>query len=241
MAAIPPHRAPSLPTPPLSRPSGTRQTLIERVYDFFGLNNKFHAYTPIETIDYDLDVITSPVDAHIRHIGRIGDDGMFIGKDGRMISLTEHFGDRAKEFAGYHYMNCYLSPRNIHWWAFPYDGCITQTRIVEGRATIPTLLALEALGIQVLKSAVERNASIGSILETPRCQLGIIPIGSVNVNSMTIETDETKTHKKGNPYGYFRLGSTIEIIYPADCTPLRREGEAIHIGEPLLQLPSQSR
>ena len=218
MAAIPPHRAPSLPTPPLSRPSGTRQTLIERVYDFFGLNNKFHAYTPIETIDYDLDVITS-----------------------RMISLTEHFGDRAKEFAGYHYMNCYLSPRNIHWWAFPYDGCITQTRIVEGRATIPTLLALEALGIQVLKSAVERNASIGSILETPRCQLGIIPIGSVNVNSMTIETDETKTHKKGNPYGYFRLGSTIEIIYPADCTPLRREGEAIHIGEPLLQLPSQSR
>ncbi len=222
-------------TPPLSRPSGTRRSFIERIYDRLGLNKKFHTYVPLQSVTQDPDIMTSLVDARIRSITHVDDSGQLLGKDGRMISLTDHFGERAHEFAGYTAINAYLSPRDTHWWAYPYDGRITQTRIVEGRATIPTLMALEAIGIEVLGSAIRHNASIGSIYETARGQLGIIPIGSVNVNGMTIETDETLLCRRGDPYGYFRLGSTMVILCPPEWSCMYRIGDPIRIGEPLLR------
>src|SRR5690606_28455313 len=119
----------------------------------------------------------------------------------------------------------YLNPGNKHFWVTPSDGMFTYTQINEGKSRLPVYIGLEnILGIQMLPSAVKRNASIGSVYKTKDFLLGLIAVGSLNVNRIHIDYDEMQEYKKGTPCGYFSIGSSFLVCFPAHLQLLVGEG-----------------
>jgi len=105
----------------------TKNSLIGKIADNVGLNNKFHRYQKISTDPND-NALISPVEGRVVHIGNIDNEGMLISKRNKKIRLKELIGNNYTQFAGYRYINFHLNPLNLHFWVTPYEG-IFQYRI----------------------------------------------------------------------------------------------------------------
>ncbi len=93
----------------------TKNSLIGRIADHVGLNEKFHRYKEISIDPYDKALI-SPVEGRVVHIGNIDNEGVLISKRNKKIRLEELIGKNHNQFAGYRYINFHLSPFNLHFW-----------------------------------------------------------------------------------------------------------------------------
>lgn len=212
----------------------TKNSLVGKIADYFGLNKKFHEYTKIITDPKDNAVI-SPVEAKVVHIGNIDRNGMLISKNNKEIRLEKLIGNYANKFLDGKYINFYLSPSNKHFWATPYNGRFIYTQKNEGKSWFPVITGLEnILGIEMFSKAVKKNASIGSIFQTESFPIAIIAVGSLNVNRVHIDYDEMKNYKKGTPCGYFSLGSSMLLCFPNQFKILVDKGAEVKIGQSLL-------
>ncbi len=212
----------------------TKNSLVGKIADYFGLNKKFHEYEKIITEPKDTAVI-SPVEAKVVHIGNIDSKGMLISKNNKEIRLEELIGNYASQFSGGKYINFYLRPSNNHFWVTPYDGMFTYTQKNEGKSWLPVYTGLEnVLGIEMFSKAVKKNASIGSIFQTEDFQIAMIAVGSLNVNRIHTDYVEMQKYKKGTPCGYFSIGSSMLLCFPDRLKILIKKEYNVKIGQRIL-------
>ena len=212
----------------------TKNSLLGRIADNVGLNKNFHRYQKISTDPND-NALISPVEGKVVHIGNIDNDGMLISKRNKKIHLEELIGKKYNQFSGYRYINVHLSPSNLHFWVTPYDGKFTHTQMNEGKAIFPVYIGLEyLLGIALYHKAVKKNATIASIFQTKKFPIAMIAVGSLNVNRIHTDYEENQDYKKGTPCGYFSIGSSMLLCFPAHLKTLINEGADITIGQRIL-------
>ncbi len=212
----------------------TNNSLTGKIADILGLNKKFHQYKETN-IDPQNKALISPVEGKVTYIGDINDDGILISKHNKKVSLKDLIGDYYKNFIRGKFINIYLSPLNDHYWVTPDDGKFIYTQKNKGKAFIPVYVGLEnILGIEMFSKAVKKNASIGSIFQTDKLQLALIAVGSLNVNRIYVDYEEQKNYKKGNPCGYFSIGSSMLICFPDYLNILVKKGDDLKIGQQIL-------
>ncbi len=212
----------------------TKNSVVGKIADYLGLNNKFHEYTEIITDPKDTAII-SPVEAKVMHIGNIDSKGRLITKNNKEIRLEKLIGKHANQFIDGKYINFYLSPSNKHFWITPYDGMFTYTQKNEGKSWLPVFTGLEnILGIEMFGEAVKKNASIGSIFQTEDFPIAMIAVGSLNVNRIHTDYEEMQHYKKGTPCGYFSLGSSMLLCFPNHLNILVDEKSNVEIGKRVL-------
>lgn len=212
----------------------TKNTLIGRIADHFGLNEKFHQYQKIN-VDPNDKALISPVEGKVVHIGNIDKKGELISKRNKEIRLEELIGNNFNQFAGYKYINFHLNPLNLHFWVTPYDGMFTYSQKNEGKAVFPIYLGLEYLsGIAMYHKAIKKNATIGSVFQTKNFPIVMIAVGSLNVNRIHTDYEEMQNYKKGTPCGYFSIGSSMLLCFPNHLKVLIEEGSGVKIGQRIL-------
>jgi len=212
----------------------TNNSLIGKIADSLGINKQFHHYkeTNIDPLDRAL---ISPAEGKVVHIGNVDNDGIIISKHNKEVRLKELIGEYYKQFSGGKYINIYLSPLNDHYWVTPYDGKFIYTQKNKGTAVFPVYIGLEnLLGIEMFSKAVKKNASIGSVFQTDKFQLAMIAIGSLNVNRIYTDYEEQKNYQKGNPCGYFSIGSSMLLCFPDSLKILVEKGDNVKIGQRIL-------
>lgn len=212
----------------------TKNSLVGKIADYFGMNKNFHEYTKILIEPEDTAVI-SPVEAKVVNIGSIDRNGVLKSKNNKQIQLEKLIGNYANQFIGGQYINFYLSPSNKHFWITPYDGMFIYTQKNEGKSWLPAFSGLENIfGIETFSKAVKKNASIGSIFQTKDYSVAMIAIGSLNVNRIFIDYEEMRSYKKGTPCGYFCIGSSMLLCFPAHLKTLVDKGSDVKIGQRVL-------
>jgi phosphatidylserine decarboxylase len=212
----------------------TQNSLVGKIADYFGLNNNFHEYTKVITEPGDTALI-SPVEAKVVNTGSIDRNAMLISKNNKQIQLEKLIGKYADQFLDGKYINFYLSPSNKHFWVTPYDGMFIYTQKNEGKSWLPVFTGLEnILGIEMFSKAVKKNASIGSIFQTNDFPVAMIAVGSLNVNRIYTDYEEMRSYKKGTPCGYFCIGSSMLLCFPAHLKVLIDKGSDVKIGQRIL-------
>jgi len=212
----------------------TNNSLIGVIADSLGLNKKFHLYKETNIDPLDMALI-SPAEGKVVHIGNITDDGILISKYNKEVRLKELIGEYYKQFLGGKYINIYLSPLNDHYWVTPDNGKFIYTQKNKGKAVFPVYIGLENLfGIEMFSKAIKKNASIGSVFQTDKFQLAMIAVGSLNVNRIYTDYEEQKNYQKGNPCGYFSIGSSMLLCFPDYLKILVEKGDNIKIGQRIL-------
>ena len=212
----------------------TKNSLVGRIADSVGLNKQFHRYQKISTDPND-NALISPVEGKIVHIGNIDNEGVLISKRKKKILLEELIGKKHTQFAGYRYINFHLSPLNLHFWVTPFDGMFTYTQKNEGKSIIPVYLGFEYLsGIAMYHKAIKKNATIGSVFQTKNFPIVMIAVGSLNVNRIHTDYEELQDYKKGTPCGYFSIGSSMLLCFPAHLKTLIDVGSNVNIGQRIL-------
>lgn len=224
-------------TSPFS-PASTRRTLLERTCDALGINRRFHSPGD-DDVEMSPEVITSPVQATVAYMGNVEKGQTIRSKRGRRIYLEEVMGDRAQLFSGGFYINFYLSPNDKHYWRVPYDGIFTYTQVNEGKSFLPIFIGLENIfrNADLFDLAVRYNASIASVLQTDAFPIGMVAVGSLNVNAIHVTYREGVPCSKGDPCGYFSLGSSMLLFFPdVDLSELVVEGRRIDVGQPIVRI-----
>jgi phosphatidylserine decarboxylase len=188
----------------------TKKSLLNYFADTVGINKKF-SKRGTDNINKSSKVIVSPVDATLFCYGSIDSKGNIISKHGKKVSLSNLIGKYSDKFCGGTYLNLYLSPKNKHYFVFPYDGTVKYIQKNEGKAFIPIIIGLDNIfGNQTwFSKAAEKNASIGIIVDTEKFSYAIIAVGSLNVNNISVNCEIGKKYKKGSYFGHFSIGSTI--------------------------------
>ena len=215
----------------------TKNTLIGRIADYFGLNNKFHRYQE-DCINHDSDMMMSPVEAVLVDFGRINNDGKIVSKSKKEIGLNEVIGEFANLFLKGIYFNFYLNPNNKHYWRIPYDCELISTKINNGKAVFPVFIGLDNLfgGNDYFAKAIQKNASIGLVFKTEFFPFTMVPVGSLNVNGIHVVNDFEGKYKKGDIGGYFSIGSSMLLCFPDySFEILIKTGTKVNIGDAIIK------
>ncbi|MFA7707730.1 MAG: phosphatidylserine decarboxylase [Candidatus Pacearchaeota archaeon] len=213
----------------------TKPSLLEKIANLTGLNNKFHKFQK-DNINLDKSIFISPVEAEIKYVGKII-EGRLISKNNKIVSLKELIEDSKNFFINGFYINLYLSPKNKHYWRIPYDSEVISTKINKGITKFPIIVGLENLfpKLDLFDKLIQKNASIGSIFKTQKFIYSMIAVGSLNVNG--VHTINKNYFKKGEIGGYFNIGSSMLLCfqeYPFNI--LKNIGDKINIGDSLLKI-----
>ena len=219
----------------------TKTTPLKRLADRIGRNARFHQRADDE-IDRNLEHITSPTEATLFYHGRIDREGNILSKHQKKVPLELLIGGYADRFQDGIYLNLYLSPKNKHYFVFPYDGKLEYVQENEGKAFIPVMIGLDnVFGNQRwFSKAAERNASIGMVIDAGKFSYAMIAVGSLNVNHITVSGETGKRYRKGDDAGHFSIGSTIVLCFDKSLREnselLARTGEEKDIGERIIRI-----
>lgn len=216
----------------------TKESFVEKIADFFGINDKFHRYGE-DKIDYDKKFIISPVEATLTYSNRIEKNKRMMLKSKKDAYLEDVLGGFANLFLEGFYLNFYLSPKNKHYWRIPYDSRLVYTILNEGIAENNIFSYLERIFMKecYFEKAIKKNASISSIMQADNFLFAMIAIGSLNVNKIHLIEKKYNVYKKGDVGGYFSIGSSMMLCFPKDSMDLLTEiGKKVNIGEPIIKL-----
>jgi len=220
-----------------------KKSLVSKVAGRLGINKRFSKLVPVKGLDTGVDVIVCPVEGKVVSLGKIDHAGTLESKKRKKIALTALMGEHSKIFDHGYYINIYLAPLNRHFWITPYDGKFTYTKKNDGESSIPVLIALEKVfkfipflnRIDMLEKATRKNATISSIFDIDGYPLAMIAVGSLNVNDIHTLYEEQKRYAKGEPAGYFSLGSSMLICFPNNADILVKKGQKVKMGQALLR------
>ena len=214
----------------------TRESKKERIANFLGLNKKFHKLG-VDFIDEGIYDVVSPVEAKLIGFGEIKENGIISTSEDE-ICLEKVIGKKARLFSNGFYLKFYLHPKNKHYWVVPYDGKFISTKINDNKAKIPIIIGEYFKRFNYLfEKAIEKNATIGSVLETKYFPIFMLAIGSYNVNAIHMNYKEDKNYKKGDVCGYFSIGSGMLLGFPDyGLELLIKSGDKVKIGMPIVRI-----
>lgn len=214
----------------------TKESFFKKTLDKLWINKKFHTFSESE-ICLDTNFITSPVDGTIAYFWNVWSSWEFISKWGKKVHLTELMWEKAKDFAGYKYINIYLSPKNRHFFVSPYEAKITKTFANNWKAFLPIFIWIENfLKLEVFHKAIISNATLSAIFETHFWKMCFIAVWSLNVNHIKFDFEEEKELKKWEKFWHFSLGSSVILIFPDNFEICKKEWESLVIGERLVEV-----
>jgi len=220
----------------------TKSSLLKRVMDSTGFNAKFHKVQE-DAIDSSLEYIMNPAESTMACHGIIGNDGYIISKNKKVVALDKVIGKYADNFHDGIYLNMYLSPKNKHYFRFPYDGAVEYIQKNNGKG-LPVMIGLDNIlgNMRWFAKAIEQNATIGMVVNTKNFSYAMIAVGSLNVNHITMKCEEGKRYHKGDYAGHFSVGSTIVLCFDKsfknNSRLLIKNGEKKDIGENIIKIKS---
>jgi phosphatidylserine decarboxylase len=193
--------------------------------------------------------IVSPVDGYISEIGCIN-DGTLVQAKGRLYSVNELLACDKELSAPFNeglYTTLYLSPQDYHRVHMPVDATLKEMIYVPG-----ALFSVQPATTRMIPRLFARNERLVVFFETSIGPMAMVLVGATIVGAIgtSWQGDITRSHKprhynypeapslqKGAEMGYFKLGSTVILLF-ADSKRLQWQpglhpGDKIRFGDAL--------
>lgn len=172
--------------------------------------------------------IASPVDGTIAQIGIIHQrqllqaKGMYFDLD----TLLANDAELANRFEDGGYTTLYLAPHNYHRVHMPCAGTLVKTIYVPGR-----LFSVNHMTSEIIPQLYSRNERLICLFQTEVGLMAVILVGAMIVgkiqmtwmhqssrrNAIHTQTFANgPTFQKGDELGYFKLGSTVIMLFEKD-------------------------
>jgi len=204
------------------------------------------------------DVVASPVDGTISHLGDIC-EGTLIQAKGKSYSVAELLGGCAHEAERYYggkFITIYLSPRDYHRIHMPVTGDLMGYSYLPGR-----LYPVNQLGVEHVDRLFARNERLVTYIRTDHqgavavVKVGALFVGSVKVVYNTATTnikhaqqmegpiEGTPRYEKGAELGWFEFGSTVILLFESsqvEWAPGVEAGASLLMGQKLATIPAKS-
>lgn len=214
--------------------------------DFFTRKLKANA-RPIQT------GIISPVDGSVSALGRIAQDQILQAK-GHLYSVADLLGDDqtlANQFYNGLFLTAYLAPKDYHRIHIPLSARLLSMRYVPGH-----LFSVSEKTVTHVDGLFAKNERVIFTFESERGLFALVAVGALIVGSIVtvwhgvVNTRRQKiTHwdyadkvirfNKGEEIGYFKLGSTVILLFEQNqrdwCSRLQA-GSTLRVGQPIALL-----
>ncbi|KTD44888.1 archaetidylserine decarboxylase [Legionella quateirensis] len=172
--------------------------------------------------------IVSPVDGCVSEIGAIN-QGTLIQAKGRYYSVQELLAcnrDKANEFAQGRFATLYLSPKDYHRVHMPIDAELTSMTYIPG-----ALFSVQPTTARVIPKLFARNERLAIFFNTKAGPMAMVMVGAAIVGAIGTswhgeiqrgkkmihfdysEADFKKSYAQGEEMGYFKLGSTVVLLF----------------------------
>lgn len=188
-----------------------------------------HLKKELRPVDNSETSIISPVDGKISQMGEL-DAGRLIQAKGCLYSTSALFGDdahRAEPFLAGNFMTLYLSPKDYHRIHFPLDATLKEMVYIPGN-----LFAVKPSAVLNIPNLFARNERLVIFFETAMGPVALVMVGAMIVASLATTWNgelkrEDEKHfwkypnvkcenvdfSKGDELGYFKLGSTVILLF----------------------------
>ncbi len=171
--------------------------------------------------------ITSPVDGQISEIGPIV-KGQLLQAKGKYYSVSSLLGlkDETTAFDSGLFTTIYLSPKDYHRVHMPIEGTLKKMTYIPGQ-----LFSVQPLTTRHIPSLFAINERCVCFFETPKGLMAMVLVGATSVGRMGIQwhgeltrqdkkidfddalSNRTIHLKQGDEMGYFKLGSTVILLF----------------------------
>ncbi|MCE0722031.1 MULTISPECIES: archaetidylserine decarboxylase [Legionella] len=199
----------------------------------------------------DADII-SPVDGCVSEIGSI-EQGQLIQAKGRYYSVADLLAcnnNVASQFINGHFVTLYLSPKDYHRVHMPMDAKITSMTYIPG-----ALFSVQPSTVRIVPRLFARNERLIIFFSTETGPMVMVMVGATIVGAIGTswhgdikrsktrvdfeynQDKEQRVMAQGDEMGYFKLGSTVVLLFANDMqvhwNEALRAGSAIRLGEAL--------
>lgn len=202
----------------------------------------------------DTRAVASPADGAISEMGTIQDQQLLQAK-GFSYSLRSLLGgdeSLARSFAGGEFMTIYLSPKDYHRVHMPFGGELERMIYVPGR-----LFSVNAFSTTAIPNLFARNERVVCCFKTEYGPMVVVLVGAMLVASIhTVWQGKITPHSlsevvstpypegnihlnKGEELGYFELGSTVIVLFPAGVLSWDnhfKAGSSVQMGQQIATL-----
>lgn len=200
---------------------------------------------PLENAD-----ILSPVDGSISELGMIKNEQIIQAK-GHSYTVSELLAcdeGVSEQFIQGSFVTFYLSPKDYHRIHMPMDAELINMIYVPGK-----LFSVQPATVRVIPRLFARNERLVVFFSTEKGLMAMVLVGATIVGAIGTrwQGDITRSNEKrffdfggstifakqGEEMGYFKLGSTVVLLYSAEhqvrwCEKLQA-GSTIHYGQTL--------
>lgn len=195
------------------------------------------------------EALISPVDGCVSEIGCIK-EGQLLQAKGRHYSVLDLLAAspaRCESFKTGHFATLYLSPKDYHRVHMPLDGTLTDMIYVPGK-----LFSVRPSTAQHITRLFARNERLVVFFDTAFGQMAMVLVGATIVGKIgtawqgdikrtrriqSFHYDEPKCLKQGEEMGYFKLGSTVILLFESEAglqwVSQLKAGVPIKMGEAL--------
>ncbi len=212
---------------------------------------------PISGVD-----IVSPVDGCISEIGYLS-DGQLVQAKGHSYSVAALLGGEEAAYAPFQngsFVTLYLSPKDYHRVHMPLEGQLQEMIYIPG-----SLFSVQPTTVRVIPNLFAKNERLVAIFSTRFGLMAMVLVGAAIVGSIgtawhgdlvrgsqirrfiypTDNPQQTITLGKAMEMGYFKLGSTVVLLFAARREELHwvdhlHAGDAIQLGQALGLAPDKS-
>lgn len=218
--------------------------------DFFTRHLKPNCRTIADTS------IVSPVDGYLSEYGSIK-QGQLIQAKGKNYTAEELLAttpEIAAKFKNGYFATLYLSPRDYHRIHMPIAGTLKEMTYVPGK-----LFSVQPATVKMIPRLFARNERVVVTFETTMGTMAMVLVGAVIVGSIgtawhgdlkrsrklktfTYSSQDTpaKMLQKAEEMGYFKLGSTVILLFSGEkpiswCHGLQPQ-QSIKLGDSLAEL-----
>jgi phosphatidylserine decarboxylase len=211
-----------------------------RAYPTFNAFFTRHLKTGVRPLATETNAIISPVDGAISEIGEIADDQILQAK-GCYYSVASLLADKnhAKAFHQGRFLTAYLAPKDYHRIHMPIDGRLLEMVHVPGR-----LFSVNSASVQAVPQLFARNERVICLFETAVGPMAMVMVGAMIVGSISTAwhgvvtpptkraisvwnyREENKEFMRGEEVGYFKLGSTVILLFAKDSISWEKNYQA---------------
>lgn len=188
--------------------------------------------------------IICPVDGRISEIGRISQGQLLQAKNWyySVENLLASHPDQAHVFLNGCFTTLYLSPKDYHRVHMPIDAMLTELTYIPGK-----LFSVQPTTVRVVPNIFSRNERLIAHFQTALGKMVMILVGATIVGTMgtawngdiqrknqpyTIPLPKDIHFKQADEFGYFKLGSTVILLFENDISWHNKlqSGDAIQLG-----------